>query len=121
MAHGPLPIRCTSQGTRARKLQPEKLRRIANAGGPHKKLFDELKNRVVPLNEAIGFRSTVGGVRKFPRETKPIAPGVMADLAILQTPAQILHVLGLQCNDDSFGAFNQLMLHRSQIWMTSVL
>ena len=121
MAFGLLPIRCTSQGTRARKLQPEKPRRIANAGGPHKKLVDGLKRPVVPLNVAIDFRSVVNGVRKFPRETKPLAPGVMTDIAILQTPARILHVPVLQFNDDSSDAFNQLMLHRSQIWMTSVL
>ena len=121
MAFGLLPIRCTSQGTRARKLQPEKPRRIANGGGPHKKLVDGLKQPVVPLNVAINFRSVVDGVRKFPRETKPLAPGVMTDIAILQTPARILHVPVLQFNDDSSDAFNQLMLHRSQIWMTSVL
>ena len=94
---------------------------IANAGGPHKTLFDKLKRLVVPLNVAIGFRSRVDGKRKFPRETKPLAPGVMSDIAILQTPAQILRVPVLQFNDDSSDAFNQLMLHRSQIWMTSVL
>ena len=121
MAFGLLPIRCTSQGTRARKLQPEKPRRIANAGGPHKQLVDGLKRPVVPLNVAIAFRSVVNGIRKFPRETKPLAPGVMTDIAILQTPARILHVPVLSFNDDSSDAFNQLMLHRSQIWMTSVL
>ena len=50
---GLLPIRCTAQGTRARKLQPEKPRRIADAGGPHKTLFDKLKRPVVPLNVAV--------------------------------------------------------------------
>ena len=60
-ALGIIPVRCTSQGTRCRKLKPQWPRRISNAGGPHKKLKDGNDKPVLPLNVAIGFRSFVNG------------------------------------------------------------
>ena len=83
-ALGILPVRCTSQGTRARKLKPQSPRCISNAGGPHKKLMDGNKKRVLPLNEAIGFRSSVNdGKPKLFKELKPHVPAVMSDICVL--------------------------------------
>jgi len=121
VALGLLPIRCTSQGTRAKKLRPDAPRRIANASGPHKKLSCGMKVPVLPLNEAIALRSLVDGKPKFNPECKPGAPGVMSDICVLQVPARILREPILQFNDDSSDAFNQFHLHRSQIYMTSIL
>ena len=121
VALGLLPIRCTSQGTRAKKLKPNAPRRIANASGPHKMLSCGMKVKVLPLNEAIALRSLVNGKPKFNPERKPSAPGVMSDICVLQVPARILREPILQFNDDSSDAFNQFHLHRSQIYMTSIL
>ena len=96
---GILPVRCTSQGTRARKLKPQSPRRISNAGGPHKKLMDGNKKRVLPLNEAIGFRSLINGKPKFAKEPKPHAPGAMSDICVLTVPARILREPFLQFNE----------------------
>ena len=124
-ALGILPVRCTSQGTRCRKLKPQSPRRISNAGGPHKKLGKWLVDGdgvpVLPLNVAIGFRSVVNGKPKFGKENKPHAPGVMSDICVLRVPARILGEPILQFNDDSSDAFNQFHLHPSQIYMTSIL
>ena len=115
------PVRCTSQGTRCRKLKPQSPRRISNAGGPHKQLKDGNDIPVLPLNVAIGFRSFVNGKPKFLKENKPHAPGVMSDICVLKAPARILGEPTLQSNDDSSDAFNQFHLHPSQIYMTSIL
>ena len=64
-ALGILPVRCTSQGIRHRKLKPQSPRRVSNASGPHKKLVDGNDKLVLPLNVAISFRSLVNGKPKF--------------------------------------------------------
>ena len=120
-ALGILPVGCTSQGTRARRLKPQSPRRISNAGDPHKKRFDGNEKRVLPLNETLGFGSFVKGKPKFLKEPKPHAPGVMSDICVLKVPARIQREPILQFNDGSSDAFNQLHLHPSQIYMTSVL
>ena len=50
---GFLPCRTIQQGTRARKLEPDRPRRISDAGCPRKELYDALDIQVVPLNVAI--------------------------------------------------------------------
>ena len=50
---GFLPCRFIQQGTRARKLEPDRPRRISDAGGPHLLLYCLLGFVVVPLNDAI--------------------------------------------------------------------
>ena len=51
---GFLPCRFIQQGTRCRKLEPERPRRISDAGGPRgEPLFDSLGVQVIPLNDAI--------------------------------------------------------------------
>ena len=50
---GFLPCRFIQQGTRARKLEPDRPRRISDAGGPHLLLVCKLGIVVVPLNNAI--------------------------------------------------------------------
>ena len=64
VALGIHPIRCTSQGTRAKKLKPNAPRRIANMPGLQKKLTCGMKVPVTPLNEAIALRD----VRVEPRQ-----------------------------------------------------
>ena len=64
VALGIHPIRCTSQGTRAKKLKPNAPRRIANVPGLQKKLTCGMKVPVTPLNEAIALRD----VRVEPRQ-----------------------------------------------------
>ena len=51
---GFLPCRFIQQGTRARKLEPERPRRISDAGGPRgEPLFGKLGIQVIPLNDVI--------------------------------------------------------------------
>jgi hypothetical protein len=84
--------------------------------------MDGNKKRVLPLNDAIGFRSLINGKPKFAREPKPHAPGVMSDICVLTVPARILR--------EPFLQFNEMIApmpstswhpHPSQIYMASVL
>ena len=49
---GFLPCRFIQQGTRARKYEPDRPRRISDAGGPHLELYCNGGFLVVPLNDA---------------------------------------------------------------------
>ena len=50
---GFLPCRFIQQGTRARKYEPDRPRRISDAGGPHLELCCNDSFLVIPLNGAI--------------------------------------------------------------------
>lgn len=121
VALGIIPCRCTPQGARARKLEPERPRRISDCGAPRKAVFDASSKRVVPLNEAIGFKRVEHGVQKFPTEHKPRMAHAMLDCSVLQSASRVWREPVLQFNDDTKDCFNQIYLHPSQIWLTSVL
>ena len=122
VALGVIPCRCTPQGTRARKLEPDRPRRISDCGAPRKAVFDSASRPVVPLNDAIGFKTALpNGEQKFPTEHKPRLLHAMQDCAVLQSAARVWREPLLQFNDDTKDCFNQFYLHPSQIWMTSVL
>ena len=71
-ALGILPVRCTSQDIRYRKLKPQSPRRISNPGGPHKKLVDG-NEKPVPRHSAYATaRSTRAGTSH-----RPVAPRVI--------------------------------------------
>ena len=122
VALGIIPCRCTPQGTRARKLEPERPRRISDCGAPRKLCRDGSGVPAPSLNDAIGFKTELpDGTPKFPTEHKPRLIHAMRDCAILQSAARVWREPVLSFNDDTKDCFNQIFLHPSQIWMTSVL
>ena len=122
VALGIIPCRCTPQGTRARKLEPDRPRRISDCGAPRKLCRDGSGVIAPSLNDAIGFKSELpDGTPKFPTEHKPRLIHAMRDCAILQSAARVWREPVLSFNDDTKDCFNQIFLHPSQIWMTSVL
>ena len=122
VAFGILPCRCTPQGTRARKLEPDRPRRISDCGAPRKTCRDGSGTVVSSLNDAIGFKSCLrDGTQKFPTESKPRLQTAMRDNAVLQSAARVWREPVLLFNDDTKDCFNQMFLHPSEIWKTSVL
>ena len=74
------------------------------------------------LNDAIGFKSCLrDGTQKFPTESKPRLQTAMQDNAVLQGAARVWCEPVLLFNDDTKDCFNQIFLHPSEIWKTSVL
>ena len=122
VAFGILPCRCTPQGTRARKLEPDRPRRISDCGAPRRPCRDSSGALAPSLNDAIGFKSCLrDGTQKFPTESKPRLQTAMRDNAVLQGAARVWREPVLSFNDDTKDCFNQIFLHPSEIWKTSVL
>ena len=116
VAFGILPCRCTPQGTRARKLEPDRPRRISDCGAPRKPCRDSSGAIASSLNGAIGFKSCIrDGTQKFPTESKPRLQTAMRDNAVLQGAAHVWREPVLLFNDDTKDCFNQIFLHPSEI------
>ena len=90
VAFGILPCRCTPQGTRVRKLEPDRPRRISDCGAPRKACRDSSGAMASSLNGAIGFKSCLrDGTQKFPTESKPRLLAAMRDNTVLQSAARV--------------------------------
>ena len=102
-----MPCRCQAQGAVARKLEPDRFRRVLEAGGPRQPVFDTSDRLVVSLNQELkGYESvtktafeadpkayhrsvTTSQVReRWPREIKPTVAEQAHDLAILKYAAE---------------------------------
>ena len=124
-----LPLRCQSQGSVPRKLEPDRWRRIIEAGAPRNPEFDTEEMLVVPLNQAIkGYKSIKKAnfeadpkayydsvkpediLKRWPKELKSSVTAQVRDLAILKHAAYMAGEPIFVFSDDAESWFHQFAL-----------
>ena len=120
IALGMLPCRMQAQGMVERKLE-DRPRRTEDAGQPRKPLRDDKGVPVRPLNTITDPTRVVKGKRRLPREWKPTMRNVMSANAILQAAALVWQEPVVSFSDDFKDFFNQLYLHPSQRWLSTLI
>ena len=120
LALGQLPCRMQAQGMVERRLE-DRPRRTEDAGQPRKPLRDDLGVVVRPLNTITDPAGLVNGRRRLPREWKPTVRLVMVANAVLQSAALVWREPVVAFSDDFKDFFNQLYLHPSQRWLSTLI
>ena len=120
LALGQLPCRMQAQGMVERRLE-DRPRRTEDAGQPRKPLRDGLGVLVRPLNAITDPAGLVNGRRRLPREWKPTVRLVMVANSILQSAALVWRQPVVAFSDDFKDFFNQLYLHPSQRWLSTLI
>ena len=122
LAFGRLPCICASQGTRERKLEPGRPRRIEDAGEPRKPLVGDDGTVVRDLNTQMDVHGAFAdGTPKHPKERKPAPRTAMHDNAVLQSMARVWREPVYCFSDDMKDCFNQFFIHPGQTWLTTIL
>ena len=144
------PMYLNGQGSAARKLEPDRHRRITEGGGPRQPTFDKSGLRALSLNEASHIwhvpryfaddprpamaswlaarglpaspHAELGARRtKWPKELKPRLNDVMRDMAVLRRAAHVLGEPIYIFGDDVANYFNQLAMAPSELWKLGVV
>lgn len=144
------PMYLNGQGSAARKLEPDRHRRITEGGGPRQPTFDRSGLRALSLNEASHIwhvpryfaddprpamaswlaarglpaspHAELGARRtKWPKELKPRLTDVMRDMAVLRRAAHVLGEPIYIFGDDVKDYFNQLAMAPSELWKLGVV
>ena len=144
------PMYLNGQGSAARKLEPDRHRRITEGGGPRQPTFDKSGLRALSLNEASHIwhvpryfaddprpamaswlaarglpaspHAELGARRtKWPKELKPRLNDVMRDMAVLRRAAHVLGEPIYIFGDDVKDYFNQLAMAPSELWKLGVV
>ena len=120
LALSQLPFRMQAQGMVEQKLE-DRPRRTEDAGQPRKPLRDGLGVFVRPLNTTTDPAGLVSGRRRLPREWKPTVRLVMVANAVLQSAALVWREPVVAFSGDFKDFLNQLHLHPSQRWLSTLI
>ena len=120
LAPSQLPCRMQAQGMVERNLE-DRPRRTEDCWQPRKPLRDGLGVFVRPLNTIIDPAGLASGRRRLSREWKPTMRLIMVANAVLQSAALVWREPVVAFSDDFKDFFNQLYLHSSQRWLSTLI